>query len=90
MITTAILNGLLSLINLVLSPLPTGSSLNLSTQATALTTSSLWPHLGWLNDYLPVDQAVTAFTLILSTWGIIYLIRIGLWIWNLLPFGGSN
>ncbi len=90
MITSFIITGLLSTLTIIFTPLPSGSSLDLTTQAQAITTSAYWPHLGWINNYIPLDQAVAAFTLIISTWGIVYLIRIGIWLWNLLPIGGSN
>jgi hypothetical protein len=89
-ITSFIITGLLSAISIIFGPLPSGSSLNLTTQAATITTSSYWPQLGWLNNYIPVDQAVAALTLIITTWGVVYLIRIGIWLWNLLPIGGSN
>ena len=84
------LEALYAVVNIILSPLPVGNTLNLTTDALAITTSPYWPQLGWINNYIPIDQAVAAFTTIIGAWTVIYLIRIGLWLWNLLPWGGSN
>lgn len=90
MITVAILNLLSGIIGTILSPLPTGSNLGLNTQAQAITQSSLWPQLGWYNNYIPISQMVLAGAIILSTVAVTLLIRVGLYLWNLLPIGGSN
>lgn len=90
MLTVALINLLQGIVSTILAPLPTGSSLNLTSQATAVTTSPLWPNFGWLNNYIPIDQMIAALTIILTTLAITLTIRVALYLWNLLPFGGSN
>lgn len=88
MITNTLLTVVTAPILALISLLPTGSDLGIHAFATSLTTSSYWPHLGWPNDYIPLDTAVTCMGLILTTAAVMLVIQITLWIYHQL--WGSN
>jgi hypothetical protein len=90
MITSALINLILVPITAVLSLLPSGTPLNLNTQMQNITNTSYWPKLGWINNYIPLDQMTAAATIIIAALGITLTIRVAIYIWNLLPIGGSN
>ena len=61
---------------------PSVASLNCI--ATSITTSSNWPTFGWLNNYLPLDQMMTAAGVIIGAIAIMATIRLATWAWHLL------
>jgi hypothetical protein len=83
MLINFLLNAIISIIAAPFTLLPTGTSLDIHSAVTTLTSSSLFPNLGWANDYFPITEFVLLLTIALSTWLIMYLIRFALWIWNI-------
>jgi hypothetical protein len=97
MLVTAVVDAIMGILSSVWDVLPIGTNastnclgLGLNCQAQSITSSSQWPQLGWLNNYLPLDQMVLAAQLLITTVLVTLVIRIGIYLWNLLPIGGSN
>jgi hypothetical protein len=82
MLINFLLNAVISILAAPFTLLPTGTSLDINSAASTLTSSSFFPHLGWANDYFPLDEFVILLGIALSTWVIVYLIRFAIWVWN--------
>lgn len=80
MITKAVLSFFASLLSGVWSALPSGSSLGVNSIAGDLTSSGVFNHVGWLNDYIPVDDATTVVLLLLALFVFMSVVRIVLWV----------
>lgn len=74
--------GVLSLVFFILSGtfgvLPTGN-LGLAAKASSVVSDGFFQHLGWANDYIPLDQVALAITALLGLFGVVIVIRISLW-----------
>jgi hypothetical protein len=81
-------NSLTTVLTFFLNPLPTGTTSSLTTAVSNLTSSSFWPDLGWANNYLPLDQAITALGLLLTLFAITYVVQVAIWVYHF--FWGSN
>ena len=87
MITTTIVNLLLFPIQALFDTIPQHAGFGLNTLAQTITSSSYFPNLGWINDYFPLDTAMTALAYILSTIAIMLIANIAIWIYH--QFWGS-
>jgi hypothetical protein len=82
MLTTFILKWSLSIITAPFTYLPTMPSLGLNSLATTITGSSYWPNLGWINNYIPVGEAVGLITTLVAIFTVMYLVKAAIWLWN--------
>jgi hypothetical protein len=78
-ITTAVLNFFQGIVTGLLSFLPASSGLGLASKASSIVSDGLFQHVGWLNDYVPVDQFLLALAVVLGTIGVMLSIRAALW-----------
>ena len=69
----AIVNGLLGLI-----PTPVVPGLN--AMATTVVGDGWFGHLGWANNYFPITDILTAFSLVLGVWGVVWVVKAVLWV----------
>jgi hypothetical protein len=89
-ITQALLGLVEGLVNLTFGNLPTGSAVGLQTWATSIVGAGFFNKLGWLNDYIPLDQVVAAITLLLSLATIMLVVRILIWLLSKFHVLGSD
>lgn len=66
MITDALLLIVFGPLNAVAGLLPTTPALNLNTKATSLVSGGLFAHLGWVNNYIPLNDVSSCIAIILT------------------------
>jgi hypothetical protein len=80
MILGSILALILSIFTLPFALLPSGPALGINGYAQNVVNDGFFRHLGWVNNYLPLDQAVTAIGILLTLLGVMWTVRILLWV----------
>lgn len=88
MILNVLLDALVGLMTTIFGAvLPTAGSI-------PLTIPALGPVLfgfTWLNSMIPLAEAIQGFGLIIIVWGVVWAIRLVVWIWGQIPvIGGSG
>lgn len=78
MITEAILTLLTLPVRAVLALLPVVNPPDAVTGASAL--SPIFEFIGWTNQYLPIQEALTLLGTLLIVWGVMYGIQGALWV----------
>jgi len=69
----AIVSGVLGLL-----PSPTVPGLN--SLATTVVGESWFNGLGWVNNYLPLTDILSAFGIVLAVWGAVWIVKVILWL----------
>jgi hypothetical protein len=91
MITDAIVKLLSAVLGPILALLPSGTSTTLNSYATTVVGSGWFGHMGWLNDYVPVDQVVIAIPVVIAFALVMVGVQVTVWILDKLHlFGGGQ
>lgn len=94
MITQAILNAFAYLLSSLISVLPAVSGLSLSTYVSNALAShgghTVFDYFGYANNYFPLDQLVTAMTLLMTLFAITWGFRLLIWLLRLVHVAGGS
>jgi len=85
-----VLTLLSGLVTATFGALPTSPSLNLTTHMTDIVSTNPFGAVAWLNNYVPIDQALDGIAVILSLLTVMWLIRLVLWIAGKIHLTGSG
>jgi len=77
MIVDALFSLFATIVNAVLGLLPTVPAPDLSGWATGL--APVWAKAGWLNKYVPLDQAAIMLGILAGAWVVLYGARFTIW-----------
>jgi hypothetical protein len=64
----------------ILSLIPSPSVPGINSLATSVVAGGWFGHLGWVNDYLPLGEILTAFGVVLAVYTAMWVVRITLWL----------
>lgn len=78
MIVDALLSFFQSIIDGIVGLIPEIEPPDLSGMVAAM--APVFEAVGWLNKYVPVDQAVIALGLMVTWWAVLYAIKFGIWV----------
>lgn len=89
MIVDAILGAFRSLVEWLVGLIPTvGNPPDVS--ATVASLEPLWGYFSYVNRYVPLQEILTMAVVLFGFKMAVWIVRFGLWLWGMLPFGGNG